>query len=711
MGDANVLSDADSTNPSPDEGAPARLNEHQQRHLLVSCRHIDKLLAEIEDVLTASTSGSPFPRYRSGLLPVQKKVVEDYLQRIRARLVRVLASQDMHVEPPSIDSTFAIRTVLMFADNAIEELRPKYMRGYGAVPPAVVPEIEGLVDELRSVIQKLSEYLAQDPARDFSARLAQLERQGDEVETVRTLERIIRAHGLVEYRQALGVIVDRLANPALEIAIFGRVSSGKSSLLNHLVGAPLLPVGVTPITAVPTALLYGEQPGLSVSFADRPPFTGPIDDVAQYVSEDANPGNARHVTHVEVRWPSARLRSGVVFVDTPGLGSIATRGSEETLAYLPRCDVGIVLVDAASTLSPEDVATVGALRQAGIPASVLVSKADLVSAADLTRIVRHVSEQLERQLGRGVAVRPISSADGHAALVDAWFAEEIAPLYDRYHEAALASIRRKTGALKQSVRASLEAESRHAKTPVPPSQVVEAGRALQRAGGLFAETLRTADASAREIGGLTETVIGEATQRLVLLGGAVATESALAQGALRNALVAVLGPRVDGIRADLLSIAEPLAVALTQAASRLGRPEVVSADDLKADVRPLPPPPDGVGRLALRYTWLAPFSDLLFARSIRAQLHASVEQKIEASVQGYSALVVGWVRDAVASVQARFHERAEPLRAFIERVGASRGAGGEGTPDSKSEPDDRTLLDDVTALAGRTPADGEGTLT
>jgi GTP-binding protein EngB required for normal cell division len=708
MVDASLLSDSD-PNRSPGAPAAARLNEHQQRHLLVSCRHIDKLLAEIEGVLTASTSRSPFPRYRSGLLPVQKKVVEDYLHRIRARLVRVLESQGIGLEPPSIDSTFAIRTTLTFADSAIEELRPKYMRGYGDVPAALVPEIEGLVDEVRSVIQKLSEYLAQDPARDFSARLAQLERQGEEIEAVRTLEGVITRRGLVEYRRGLGIIIDRLANPALEIAIFGRVNSGKSSLLNHLVGAPLLPVGVTPITAVPTTLIYGEQPALSVFFADRPPLTGPVDDVAQYVSEEGNPGNARHVTRVEVRWPSPRLRSGVVFVDTPGLGSVATRGTEETLAYLPRCDLGIVLVDAASTLSPDDVATVAALRQAAIPASVLISKADLLTIGDLARIVRHVSEQLERQLGGHVVVRAVSTAAGHEALVDAWFTEEIEPLYDRHREAALASIRRKIGSLKQAVRASLEAELRHAKgSALQPSHVAEAGRTLQRAGGLLAETVRTAEASAREIGALTEAVVREASLRLVMLGRLVETESALTQDAVRTALFTVVGTRVERIRADVLLTTEPLALALTQAASGLGRPEGVSADDLKVDVRPLPPLPDETGRLALRYPWLALFSDLLFARSVRAQLRATLQPRIEASLQAYTALLVGWVRDAVASVQARFHEQAEPLRAYIERVGASRSADCGDTCGTDTERGQATLLDDLQALADRISPVNEG---
>jgi len=44
------------------------------------------------------------------------------------------------------------------------------------------------------------------------------------------------------------MILDRLESKALEIALFGRVSSGKSSLLNYIVQSDVLPVGVNPIT-------------------------------------------------------------------------------------------------------------------------------------------------------------------------------------------------------------------------------------------------------------------------------------------------------------------------------------------------------------------------------------------------------------------------------------------------------------------------------
>jgi hypothetical protein len=41
---------------------------------------------------------------------------------------------------------------------------------------------------------------------------------------------------------------------SFEIALFGRVSSGKSSLLNAVLETNLLPIGVTPVTAVPTRI-------------------------------------------------------------------------------------------------------------------------------------------------------------------------------------------------------------------------------------------------------------------------------------------------------------------------------------------------------------------------------------------------------------------------------------------------------------------------
>lgn len=65
------------------EDAATGLNPSQRLHLLRSSRHADKLLADVESILTASKSESAFRQYKNPLSPAQTKVVEDYVSRIR----------------------------------------------------------------------------------------------------------------------------------------------------------------------------------------------------------------------------------------------------------------------------------------------------------------------------------------------------------------------------------------------------------------------------------------------------------------------------------------------------------------------------------------------------------------------------------------------------------------------------------------------------
>ena len=66
------------------------LNSSQRLHLLTSCQYADKLLSEIEATLVASQSKSPFPKFKPDISPAQAKVVQDYIARMRAQLVRIL---------------------------------------------------------------------------------------------------------------------------------------------------------------------------------------------------------------------------------------------------------------------------------------------------------------------------------------------------------------------------------------------------------------------------------------------------------------------------------------------------------------------------------------------------------------------------------------------------------------------------------------------
>lgn len=435
---------------------PGQLNDSQQNRLRITCQYIDKLLSDVEDILHAATSRSPFPRYIVDLNPAQIRLIEDYIRRLRSQLVHTLEWQDMKPLPPGIPATRALLTNLAFIDIAVEELKPHYMRGFGPVPEDAVSELNGVVHELRALIAGTERYLKRELDKDLDGRLQQLERSGFDVVLLRLLEQIVTRNGLVEFRLRIDSLAARLEDNTFEVALFGRVSSGKSSLLNALLGANVLPVGVNPITAVPTKLRFGNTLKVTVAYGDGRSRQVSVDELAGLVTEQGNPGNLQNIVRAVVEVPSPRLQQGILLVDTPGLGSLARRGAAETLAYLPSCDLGILLIDSGVTLNEEDIGTLRLLYEAGIPALVLLSKADLLADGDLHRAISYIEEQLKHELGITVTVHPVSVLNKYQVLLDQFFERELLPRFEKARSLREASIARKIGALREDVIAALD---------------------------------------------------------------------------------------------------------------------------------------------------------------------------------------------------------------------------------------------------------------
>jgi hypothetical protein len=135
------------------------LNPNHERRLSVTCRYIDSLLAEMESALNVSTSTLAFPHYAPDLTPAQQRVIADYIGQIRAQLVRVLDVQGIERPPADIPVSRSLNSHLTFIDIAVEELKPQYMRGYGAVPPAAAGELNGAAVTLQGLVKQLQHYL------------------------------------------------------------------------------------------------------------------------------------------------------------------------------------------------------------------------------------------------------------------------------------------------------------------------------------------------------------------------------------------------------------------------------------------------------------------------------------------------------------------------------------------------------------------------
>ena len=676
-----------------DEREGRCLNPFQRRHLLTSCQYADKLLSEIEAVLVASQSKSPFPKFKPDISPAQAKVVQDYIARMRAQIVRILENQGIPVPAPMFGSVHSIRVTLGFVDMAFDEVRPKRMAGYGAVAPGVATELSGLVDEMQGIAARLGTYLAQGESGDLEQRLRRLEQAGNHIALVKTLGRAINQHGLVEFRPALGTIIDRLETDNFEIAVFGRVSSGKSSLLNHIVGQDVLPVGVTPITAVPTRLVYGAEPRATAWFADRKPEHFGIQRLAELVTEQHNPANRQHVTRIVVELPAAGLREGVVYVDTPGLGSLATAGAAETKAYLPRCDLGIVLIDAGSTLTQDDLATIQTLYDAGTPASVLLSKADLLAPEDRDRARQYVADHIRSDLGLSLPVHPISVKAGYTGLLETWLEKEILSLYDRHAELARQSVNRKIGALRLGVEAALKARvkrSDHA-GQADPAKLRDLETELRKAAGRIAEARAECMDLTDALRDCSGNLIRTAASALIAAG----TEDPNAVrggGFLKTKLEEAAAEKSARIASLVEEAALKAGRVLAKTAKTLDIENRPEEDELLAVLKDMPR--FDMGNLQIEILPGA-VSSMLGRRwasaSVERRIGRAAGQDIDAAASIYARVLQAWVRRTFMELQQRFDSYADAYRAQLARLTTNKALGIE---------EERALLEDLAALAG-----------
>jgi GTP-binding protein EngB required for normal cell division len=583
----------------------------------------------------------------------------------------VLDGQGMERPPADIPVSRALHVNLTFVDIAAEELKPEYMSGYGQVPQAAAVELNGIAGELHGLVRQLDQYLMRGSRENLQERLERLEQTGEEIPVLKKLESVISEHGLVEYRSTLSMILDRLEDNSFEIAIFGRVSSGKSSLLNAMLGTDVLPVGVTPITAVPTRLLYGETPAVHVWFANRKPEQFDIAHLPEFVAEQLNRGNEKHVTRIVVQLPSPRLREGIAFVDTPGLGSLATRGAAETLAYLPRCDLGVVLIDAGSTLTPDDLQTIQILYEAAIPAMVLLSKADLLTLEDRSRVIGYVKDHIKEELNLDLAVRAVSVMAGSKDLVAQWFEADIAPLYSQRQELKLRSIRRKLGALRQSVEMALRTRLRR-KDQISPKKVeqlrvVEAE--LRQASGRLEEMKQIARGVANDL--------EYSSTRTLRFAAATVVESWSKQGAgdeavpgiVRNAVTWTVQEQTESLRRRMDAIAHKLHETLRATAKVLEVEDVPGEQEFAGVVREMPVFDPGELNIHLTRPFLFSLLGGNLSRTIvTKRLAGTIGGQLAKSLSAYHALLYDWSERTLAQIQRRFDAYANGYRAQVERL-------------------------------------------
>lgn len=181
------------------------------------------------------------------------------------------------------------------------------------------------------------------------------------------------SHNDLTHAQKLNELNSKLTVGQLTIALCGHFSAGKSTLLNTLCGAKLLPSSPIPTSANVVTIAYGEQSKavVEVSGSDGIRFDEvAIDQLDQYCKD----GEA--YVSVQLQYPSPLLKSGVILLDTPGIDSTDAAHKLATESALHMADVVFYVMDYNHVQSEINFSFAKELREWGKPLYFIVNQID-----------------------------------------------------------------------------------------------------------------------------------------------------------------------------------------------------------------------------------------------------------------------------------------------------------------------------------------------
>jgi len=230
----------------------------------------------------------------------------------------------------------------------------------------------------------------------------------------------------------LRLLQTRLRAGRFHLAVLGQFKRGKSTLLNALLGEELLPADILPVTAIPTFIGFAEKITVRVHFesgAEPADYVASIDSslaefVIKYVTEGGNPQNELQVTKVEIGYPAAILKQGVVLVDTPGIGSTYKHNTEVAYKVLPHCDAAIFLVSPDPPITEVELDYLKEIKNRLPRTFYLLNKIDYLTSSEKVTSLSFLAEQLTPLCDGVPQVLPVSARQGlHARIAkddDGW---------------------------------------------------------------------------------------------------------------------------------------------------------------------------------------------------------------------------------------------------------------------------------------------------
>ncbi len=202
---------------------------------------------------------------------------------------------------------------------------------------------------------------------------------------------------------------EKIRTNTFNLVVVGQFKRGKTSLINALLGADILPVAVVPLTSIVTILTYGEALRIKVYFIDGRVSEIKPENLSEYVTEKGNPKNVKDVSEVVVTYPSTYLKDGVRLIDTPGVGSIYQHNTDVAYQYLPKSDAALFLLSVDQPMSRAELDFLNDVKDYSNKIFFVLNKADYLRENDLKESIEFSRNGLREPMGGDVKLFPVSA--------------------------------------------------------------------------------------------------------------------------------------------------------------------------------------------------------------------------------------------------------------------------------------------------------------
>ncbi len=183
-----------------------------------------------------------------------------------------------------------------------------------------------------------------------------------------------------EDRDALRRAAEQLGELFL-LVIVGEFNAGKSAFINALIGAEVMPEGVTPTTSVINLLRFG-------------------DDAAESMLPEG----------VILRTYPADFLEEITIVDTPGTNAIIREHEALTQRFVPRSDLVLFVTSADRPFTESEREFMATIREWGKKIIVILNKIDVLRTDEARdQVVAFVRESIERLMGFTPEIFPVAS--------------------------------------------------------------------------------------------------------------------------------------------------------------------------------------------------------------------------------------------------------------------------------------------------------------